>query len=178
MVEGAIRSFEEQQRCVAGEGFGGTKTGSDAAATGQAAHVNQVLANALSDDFSLAGFGGAEQNREFVSSEAGNGVSGADASAEDGADAAKYGVPGEVTELVIHALEEIEIDEEQAEFDDPGGGAFELSDERLFKSAPVQEAGKSVCVGAEPVVFLLRADGNPEGSTSLGERAQHLQVDR
>ena len=92
------------------------------------------------------------EHGELLPSHARGAVEAALGAGDGGRDAREHLVAGRVAVRVVHALEAVEVADDQAERLVRAPGALELGVEHVLEAAPVEQAGEVVAVGgvAEP----------------------------
>ena len=91
-----------------------------------------------------------QDHRELVAADAAGDVGGADHLAHAHCRLGEHGVAGEVPDLVVHALEVVEVEDDQREPPVVAVRAGALARERLVEVPPVVEPGQRVEIGELP----------------------------
>ena len=103
-------------------------------------------ADALGEHVGAVLVGVRGQHRELLAAHARGSVEAALGAADRVGHALEHGVAGGVPVGVVHALEAVEVADDQAERLVGAAGALELEVEHVLEAAPVEQAGERVAV--------------------------------
>ncbi len=129
--------------------------------------------NAAAEGQGLSGIGLRKQESEFITTNAESGVRGTQGFLERGGGGAEHLVTARMSVLVVHFLEAVQIQDDDAQWETVAARAIELLLERFRKQTAIVEAGEGIGDGID-LEFLVLVIFEHHGNANQSGGREHI----